>query len=127
MAKRKRKKKLSRRERKAHPERVASQPTAQPAANIPEPEAESPMGSQPETEAAQPVPVTATFKPADPQASSTAAQSGDQAEYTAVKKDLRKLWLSIAALILIIAGLAVWDAQTDVIGQLGNAMFSWWQ
>lgn len=127
--KRKKKKRLSRRERKAHPERVASPPaeSGNPAANVPEPDAESLSGSQPEAEAAQSIPVKATFKPSAPPAGSASAEPADQAEYTAVKKDLRKLWLTIGALALIVAGLAVWNAQTGVISDLGGSVFSWVQ
>lgn len=122
MAKRKRKKKLSRRERKAHPERVPSAPA--PAA--PETPSEPAAESQPATPTAPPASVTASFKPTPPPAEASSGSS-EPAEFTAVRKDLRKLWVTIAVLILIVAGLTVWNAQTDVIGNLGDAMFSWWQ
>lgn len=128
--KHKRRKKLSRRERRGLPKQQpeqATSPQAQPAADIPEPESEPLTGDQPEAEAAQPVPVTATFTPSAARGERGIDRETEEVEYPAVRRDLRKLGITIAVLVLIIAGLSVWNDRTGVVGDVGNWLFSFWQ
>ena len=121
MAKRhKKKRKPSRKARVGQPK---PRRAAEPAASVPEPDAISPEGTQPEAEAAEPVRVKATFTPAAP----TPVSGSEPAEFGPVRKDLRKLGLTIIGLIVIMAGLVVWNDQTNVVGELGEKLFSLWQ
>lgn len=148
--KHKKRKKLSRRARQEMAKQhAAPQPRAQ---TLDDPEAaqEIPVVTKPAT-VDQPAkatrqetaPESTTTKPAKSEQSSptskvafqteqTKAPSGIDEElaareYPAVRRDLKKLSLTIAVFVLIIAGLGVLGSTTNVIGNLGDHLFRLWQ
>jgi hypothetical protein len=102
-----------------HPAEQA-EPEPQPEPAAPEPAAE-------ETAEESLPKVTATFR----QTASRGPDGIDQAlaatEYPAVRRDLRKLGLTIVFFAAVTAGLAVFNAQTNLVGVLGQDLFRLWQ
>ncbi|MDZ4247841.1 MAG: hypothetical protein U1D32_01005, partial [Patescibacteria group bacterium] len=85
---------------------------------------ESPA-SQPSTP--QPT-VTATFQPsAKSDAASAASEAAAKLEQRYINRDLLRLLIQLAAFALVIVGLAVLDARTDVFGTLGSSLFKLWE
>jgi hypothetical protein len=124
VSKRKRKRKPSRRQRQAGIDRPAKRP-ADPAAVTPEPATDPEV---PETVAETPTPgtpdpaptVTAVFRP------STKSEAVVSLEQEYIGHDLRRLGVLIAALATALTGVAVLQAQTNLIGELGAWLFTWW-
>ena len=137
MSKRKhRKRKPSRRERRAGVDRpVKRQPgsagldaataeTDAAAAATDDANAEA----TPESPAPQPT-VTATFQPDDAKsgAAGAASEAVAELEQRYIHRDLLRLLIQLAAFALVIVGLAVLDARTDVVGSLGSSLFKLWE
>ncbi len=144
MSKKHKKRKKSRRERKGQPvqagadtrpigteqggaESDGSAPARPPASGPAEP-----ASAQPQQPAPRPA-VTATFTPSEPAPAAGApaapapAESAEAAEYTAVRKDLRKLGLTILACVAVVAGLVVLNDRTGFVGALGEQLFHLWE
>ncbi len=144
MSKKRKKKKLSRRVRRHQGQaggRVRPANDSAPQAGTDESAAAQPP--TPETPEARPA-ITATFtpseagtaapapaaaeEPAAPAAQSPAPPAGTpEAEYVSVRKDLRKLGLTVVAFVVIITALAVINAQTGFVGSLGSGLFHLWR
>lgn len=48
-------------------------------------------------------------------------------EFSAVRRDLRKLAVTIVLFTAIIVGLTILNSQTTAIKDLGAWLFTWWQ
>lgn len=130
MSKKHKKRKKTRRERKGQPQAAASTQTSV-SAETPAP-APTPATSE---SPAQPTPrpaITATFKPTPSSAAQivsgpSAPTNAEEAEYTSVRKDLRKLGFTIIAGIAVVIGLVILNDQTGFVGTLGEQLFHLWE
>ncbi|MSU75868.1 hypothetical protein EXS54_00095 [Patescibacteria group bacterium] len=129
--KHKKRRKLSRRERKglghSGPEQRASTPIpveAEPTSDA-APESTEPAATPEPAPAA--APVTATFTPTATRGDHGVDKEIEDVEYPAVRRDLRKLGVTIVVLILVIVGLTIWNDHSNVVGHLGSWLFSFWQ
>lgn len=80
------------------------------------------------TQAPRPAAVTATFA----QSGATRQKEGIEQrlatiEFTAVRRDLRKLAVTIVLFVAILIGLTILNSQTTAIKDLGAWLFTWWQ
>ena len=146
MSKKHKKRKKSRRERRGQPHVATVDQAASQAASDGRPSDADSGGAVPDESAAPEQPtaaepqsparptVTATFKPSQPAAAPaqpgpaapTAPTTAEEAEYTSVRKDLRKLSLTIVALIVVVAGTVVVNDQTGFVNALGEQLFHLW-
>lgn len=143
MSKKRKKKKLSRRVRR-HQGQAGGRvrPADESASQAGTDESVAAEPAAPETPPARPA-ITATFTPSAAGTTAPAAESAapataqaespappigtPEAEYVSVRKDLRKLGLTVVAFVVIVAALTVLNAQTGFVGSLGNGLFHLWQ
>ena len=65
--------------------------------------------------------VSATFRP------TAKSEATAELEQRYINRDLRRLLIQLAVFALVIAGLAVLDAQTGAVGSLGSSLFKLWE
>lgn len=136
--KHKKRKKLSRRERQQagltkpaapsadEPETVKVVVPAEPKPAAAEPVREAKTVPKPEKAAAV-AKTTVSFSTKTNRGPDGIDQQLAAVEYPAVKRDLRKLGITIVAFALIIGGLVMLNNETGLVGSLGNNLFKLWQ
>ncbi len=77
--------------------------------------------------AAPPKPAAVTFQTATSRGPDGIDEELTKIEYPAVRRDLKRLGVTILAFAAILAGLTVLGNQTDVIDRLGHELFKVWQ
>lgn len=136
--KQKKRKKLTKRARQeaspqpqaAPAEPEAATPPAKPGTHSPEMSHPTALGGQ--SNAAPVIPpkqskVAAAFAPTDSRGPDGIDKELAETEYPAIRRDLRKLGLTILCFSAIIAVLTLIGSQTTVIGDAGRELFKLWQ
>jgi hypothetical protein len=95
---------------------------ASPAAPIEKPATPTPAQLAPPR---QPVGVKASFTASPARQSSGTADTA--AEFPYIRRDLRKLGLTIVFFAAILGGLTVLSSQTTALDDLGSYLFTWWR
>lgn len=119
--------------KKQRPQR-APKPSTKPAASA-APAVDETKPHQPEQTHATSINAPQNIKPTGVTATFTRADHGPRGidskvaelEYASVRRDLRKLGVTIVVFTAIIAGLTVLGSQTSAITDLGSYLFTWWK
>lgn len=124
MAKHKKRKKLARRARQ----------TASGGPSVSRPVPIEVTADEPVTRVATPAPdkpapeeVTATFKETAKRGADGIDAEVATIEYPAIRRDLRKLGVTFTFFAAVIAGLALLNANSTVLADLGHQLFGLWQ
>jgi len=136
--KHKKRQKQTRRARQQQGSKTQTTGTAPVAASVASTKVSGPTQSNPLANTNQPAePTQAPAQPAKPVGASFTPRTrrgpdGIDAElaateYPAVKRDLRKLGLTIAAFVALLAGLSVLANTTSAVRDLGHNLFQLWQ
>ena len=118
-----RKRKPSRRERQSGVDRPARRPDDGPGEPIAasSTEDETAAATAPSDTADLPGSITATFKP------NVETEATTELEQRHIMHDLRRLGIQLAVFSCLVAGVAILDAQTNVITDLGSSVVGLWE